>query len=203
MPHLHPFDKPCFITWRLKFTIPKSMQDNLSNYKEAYSKEIENGALDKQKFLRTNYQKRFFAAYDEEMHKLESYPDILQNDEYVSELKKIIHTQDKELYKLYCYCVMPNHVHVLLEPLQMHDGFIPLSKITQKLKGNSSYMINRLRNTSGSIWHKESYDHIVRSDDEFRRIIGYILNNPVKAGIVDNWREWKHSWLIDEFTNDY
>ncbi|MBL7086050.1 MAG: hypothetical protein ISS28_02955, partial [Candidatus Cloacimonetes bacterium] len=41
----------------------------------------------------------------------------------------------------------------------------------------------------------ENYDHYVRNREELNRIIGYILNNPVKAGLVDDYQEWKYSWL--------
>ena len=46
----------------------------------------------------------------------------------------------------------------------------------------------------GAFWHHESYDHYVR-DEELNRIIQYIVNNPVKAGMVEDWRDWKFTYL--------
>ena len=47
---------------------------------------------------------------------------------------------------------------------------------------------------SGVFWQDESYDHIVRDQAELERTIKYVLNNPVKAGLVDDWEKWK--WLL-------
>jgi len=203
LPHIHSGNMPCFITWRLKFQIPKVNMDKYNNLKELHSQELSTFAPEQQESQTQKHQKQLFAAFDDIMHNLEAYPQILKDDDNVSELKKVIHAHDKVMYKLYCYCIMPNHVHVLLEPLTIENSFTPLSKIMQTIKGSSSYNINKLRNASGSIWQKESYDHVVRSDDEFKRIIGYILNNPVKSGLVDNWHDWKHNWIADELCSDY
>jgi hypothetical protein len=43
-------------------------------------------------------------------------------------------------------------------------------------------------------WAHESYDHYVRDADEWERIVAYVLNNPVKAGYVANWREWRWNY---------
>ena len=45
-------------------------------------------------------------------------------------------------------------------------------------------------------WDAESYDHFVRDDAELARIINYVLNNPVQAGLVKDWRDWKWSWRV-------
>jgi hypothetical protein len=46
----------------------------------------------------------------------------------------------------------------------------------------------------GEFWAHESYDHYVRDADEWRRVIAYVLNIPVKAGYVDNWQAWKWNY---------
>ena len=43
---------------------------------------------------------------------------------------------------------------------------------------------------SGAFWQHESYDHVVRDEQELIRIVRYILNNPVKAGLVANWQDY-------------
>lgn len=64
----------------------------------------------------------------------------------------------------------------------------------QSLKGYTAHEANRTLNRKGQFWEAESYDHIVRDEAEFARIINYVVNNPVKAGLVNDWREWKWSW---------
>ena len=83
---------------------------------------------------------------------------------------------------------MPNHVHVLLTPQDV------LSTITQRLKGKTSKEINCLQNQLGRIfWQDESYDHWVRDEEEFFRIVDYIENNPVKAELCAKREDWPWS----------
>lgn len=50
---------------------------------------------------------------------------------------------------------------------------------------------------------EESYDHVVRDEEEFVRIIDYIVENPVKAGLVDNWTSWKYTYLSKDVQSWY
>lgn len=89
----------------------------------------------------------------------------------------------QERYLLYAWCVMPNHVHAVVHPLSDHR----LPQILHSWKSFSAHKINTLMGTEGEVWHKESYDHIIRSQAAFERTIRYVLNNPAAAGLV-NWR---------------
>ena len=93
---------------------------------------------------------------------------------------------------------MPNHVHVLLTPHAHPAGFDKtLASITQTLKRHTARQINKLLNREGSLWASESYDHVIRNDSEFSRIVSYILLNPVKANLAKNWQDWKYSWVAE------
>jgi REP element-mobilizing transposase RayT len=52
------------------------------------------------------------------------------------------------------------------------------------IKGVSSRRINQLLGTTGKVWQQESYDHIIRSDQELEEKIQYVWENPVKAGLT-------------------
>jgi len=77
------------------------------------------------------------------------------------------------------YVVMPNHVHWLLRP---HPGEA-LESILHSVKRFSASQINRHVERSGTLWQRESYDHIVRDEPEFERIRSYIEQNPKKANL--------------------
>ncbi len=62
------------------------------------------------------------------------------------------------------------------------------------LKGGTAHEANRLVGRSGAFWEHESYDHYVRDEEELERIILYVLGNPVKAGLVADWRAWPWSY---------
>jgi type I restriction enzyme R subunit len=84
---------------------------------------------------------------------------------------------DCDRYLLLGYVIMPNHVHLLVTPGPTH----PLSKILQSWKRFTAREINKARNTSGQVWQRESFDHIVRSVAQLDRFQNYLRENPVNA----------------------
>ena len=64
----------------------------------------------------------------------------------------------------------------------------------QSLKGYTARKANQLLGRSGAFWHHESYDHCVRNPTELQRTVTYVLNNPVKVGLVDEWKKWRWSY---------
>jgi REP element-mobilizing transposase RayT len=91
-------------------------------------------------------------------------------------------------YELGAYVVMSNHVHVLLLPM------ISPSRLMQSLKGAAAREANRILGRTGvPFWQPESYDHWVRSAEEWHRIAAYIENNPVTAGLVNRVEEFQWS----------
>jgi putative transposase len=85
-------------------------------------------------------------------------------------------------YECFAAIVMPDHVHVLLQP---NEG-VTLSRIMHGLKGVSAHKINLYRHTKGKIWQSESYDRIVRDGNEFDIKINYMYNNPIKKGLTED-----------------
>jgi len=86
-------------------------------------------------------------------------------------------------YLLYAWCIMPNHVHGLFRPLPGHT----VAEVLQAWKSYSAKRANQILGRSGQFWQREYYDHIVRDEEEFYRIVRYIVENPRKAGLR-NWR---------------
>ncbi|MEE9429781.1 MAG: transposase [Melioribacteraceae bacterium] len=109
-------------------------------------------------------------------------------------VKNELHKNDAKDYKLICYCIMPNHVHLIFYLLEKSRS---VSKFMQAIKRVSAYYANLELGKKGSFWQAESFDHIVRDEDELEKLIEYTLMNPVKAGLVEDWKSWKHSYLSD------
>ena len=76
--------------------------------------------------------------------------------------------------------------------------FHSLASILHSIKRHSAREANILLSRSGAFWQAESYDHYIRTDEEWDRTIQYVCNNPVKAGLVNNWREWRWTWRRTE-----
>ena len=102
--------------------------------------------------------------------------------------------QKWELYELFAWVLMANHVHVVLAPHR------PVPDITRAIKKTSARRANQLLGRVGlPFWQDESYDHWVRDDRELQRIIRYIEANPVRAGLVERIEDWFWSSAASRF----
>jgi putative transposase len=91
-------------------------------------------------------------------------------------------------YVLHAFAVMPNHVHMLATPR------VPLPKLTKSLKGIRAKRANQMLALTGSpFWQEESYDHLVRNEQEFEKIRNYIEANPVRAGLATAASDYRWS----------
>jgi REP element-mobilizing transposase RayT len=101
-----------------------------------------------------------------------------------------------EFYTLIAAIVMPDHVHLLLTPKEEYN----LSRIIRGIKGASARQLNLKMGTSGSIWQDESFDRIIRDQNELNEKMNYMLNNPVKRALTES--PWGyHGWYFNGETN--
>ena len=96
---------------------------------------------------------------------------------------------DSQRYRLLAWCVMPNHVHVLVETFA---GY-PLGKIVHAWKSFTAKQANQRLGRSGTFWMPDYHDRYIRDDNHLIAVITYIENNPVKAGLVKSAAEWAWS----------
>lgn len=102
---------------------------------------------------------------------------LLRQPSNAAEVSKSILQFNAERYDVERFVVMPNHVHVLI---QMRVG-IELRKIFREIQRFSAREINRLMSRTGDLWQGEPFDHIVRSEAQFRHLQHYIFDNPQRA----------------------
>jgi REP element-mobilizing transposase RayT len=97
-------------------------------------------------------------------------------------------------YVLHEWVVMPNHVHAIVWPMPNHL----LSDILRSWKQFTSRRAKKILNIDKErFWQPESYDHWIRGDEERARIVRYIRNNPVTAGLCARPEDWKWSSAFD------
>ena len=76
--------------------------------------------------------------------------------------------------------IMPNHVHVLVRPIMEHK----LPDILHSWKSFTAHAIAKALSRTGALWQDESFDHIVRDEDQLERFALYIAANPAKARLA-------------------
>ena len=114
-------------------------------------------------------------------------------------LESILRWKDRR-YELYAACVMPDHVHLLIEPMVERDGeggnsiFFSLSKILHSIKSFTSNQINKVERSSGPIWEGESFDRLIRSESDLQEKFNYITRNPWEAGVVTPKEDYPWVW---------
>ena len=91
---------------------------------------------------------------------------------------------------------MPNHIHLVFELL---DKEKQIGEILGSIKKYSARRSNKILNQTGHFWQTESYDRLVRDDIELYFIIKYVLLNPVNAGLIEHWNEWKGTFCRPEY----
>jgi len=185
-----------FITFRLAGSIPKTVMTRLleeANQIERMLSQLTNPQeRAKRAYLE---QRRLFGKWDAALDTNKNGPLWLSNPRIASLVAESIHYRDSEVYSLDAFCIMPNHAHLVYTPLAKPDGsYHAMSAIMHSLKLYTARQGNEVLGRKGNFWQHENYDHVVRDEAEWRRIIAYVVNNPVKAGLVQHWSEWEWTY---------
>jgi REP element-mobilizing transposase RayT len=103
---------------------------------------------------------------------------------------------DGKMFDLRVAVVMPDHVHLIFTPLVDYEAMevCSLAKIMDAIKGASSHKINKALNRKGRVWQPESFDHVLRSSESLDAKIAYLLENPVRRGLVEVWTDYRWLW---------
>jgi REP element-mobilizing transposase RayT len=88
----------------------------------------------------------------------------------------------------------PTQTDSLRYPVGLDDKESVLAVIMHSLKGYTARQCNLVLGRTGGFWQHESFDHIIRDEPELARVIKYVLNNPVKEGMVNRWPDWKWNY---------
>lgn len=204
LPHIQPKGAMIFITFRLSGSIPIKTLEAL---KESYKTQIINNQEKNYKQLKAKKQEGYFLDFDNYLDSNPNGPYHLADNEIAKLVYDSIIYRDGKDYKLVCFCIMSNHVHMIIYKLSK-----PLDKTMQELKAYTGRVANKILRqrddaenisrstaTSSKFWQAESFDRIVRNKKDMAVKINYTLNNPVKAGLINNWKEWKWSYCRPEF----
>ena len=96
-------------------------------------------------------------------------------------------------FRVLCYCLMPDHLHVILA--SGASGY-PLSKFLNIFKGRTTAIL-RQREGLNKVWQRSGFDHVIRADEDLRAVIEYILDNPVRKGMVEKANEYPYSRCLE------
>jgi len=104
-------------------------------------------------------------------------------------VENTLHYFDGQRYRLIAWCVMPNHVHTLVET---REGW-PLNRVVHSWKSFTAQKANVIVGRKGPFWFREYHDRYIRNDKHLANTIEYIENNPNAAGLVEHAAKWRFS----------
>lgn len=87
---------------------------------------------------------------------------------------------------VYVYLFMPDHIHIILSGKTEESD---IKKCLDRFKQKTGFWL--YKNKASCKWQKDYYDHVLRKEEDLETVIKYILNNPLRAGIVENWKQYK------------
>lgn len=144
--------------------------------------------------------KRQFGRMDKFLDAARYGPTWLSEPEIAELVAQAFYYFDDVRYRLDAFSILSNHAHLVLSPLAKSDGsFYALRSIMHSLKSFTANKANTiLGRSSKPFWQGESYDHVIRNEPEWQRVMMYVLNNPVNASLVESWDKWQ--WTYCKYT---
>ena len=118
----------------------------------------------------------------------------LRHPEMASQMRDALRHFDSQRYRLIAWCIMPNHVHVLMET------FAPIARIVQGWKSVTARWALAQNEKLGlgipdskHLWMRDYWDRFIRNDGHFESVVLYIHQNPVHAGLSERAEDWRWS----------
>ncbi len=111
------------------------------------------------------------------------------NDSVVKGVCRLLEdTAVEQRFQIWAYCFMPDHLHLLVEGLSEDAD---MRKFVSLFKQRTGYKFRR--NHQESLWHKNYYEHILRGDEQTKKVAEYISENPIRKGIVEEHDQYPHA----------
>jgi RecG-like helicase/REP element-mobilizing transposase RayT len=123
-------------------------------------------------------------------------------------LESLLRWKDRR-YELFAACVMPDHVHLLIEPMIERENsagkpiFFSLSKILHSIKSFTAGRINKIDNVTGVVWETESFDRMIRSESDLQEKFEYVTRNPWDASVAKPGIDYPWVWYPDVEFEDF
>ena len=194
LPHLKREGGAYFVTFRLAGTLPREVLGELKRQRERLMAQ----ALAAKRPLSWREQQELFRWYSS---RVDAHLDAGHGDCWLGGpglaglVAETLRFHNGRRFDLFAWVIMPNHVHAVLQP---RSGWT-LSKVLQGWKGYSGHVANRRLNREGQpFWQRESFDHLIRDDEDLQRCCHYTIMNPVNAGLCACPEDWRWSSLHRE-----
>ena len=169
LPHYTPNDAPYFVTFCLYGVYDRELR------------EVNEGRMK-------------FSAYDKLLDATKEGPHHLKDPRCAQIVYDKLLWLSNEVLGMLAFTIMSNHVHLMMSLKDEQD----LGDLLKLVKGSTARECNKALGLTGQpFWQSERYDRVIRWK-EHRVTFEYVVNNPVKAGVVSEWREHPWTWVNEK-----
>jgi putative transposase len=182
LPHWEVEDRPHFITIRCAGSLPLEGRKKIS---EIYASiRVTNPASSQFALL----QRQYFVTCEKYLDHTTGVRPFADAEAAKIVIAAWTNLEASHGWKIPCYAVMPNHVHFIMESSATASK--PLRDSICHFKGKVARLVNKLHGRRGPFWQTDWFDRWLRNEEEIHRVVDYIHNNPVKAGLDADWRAY-------------
>lgn len=196
IPHGFLCETPVHLIYRLKGCLPvgplKVLHEELKDQLEILKQLGDDDSMNRNRILQ-EYQMK----YDELLDAQDQEKYILRE----AKLAQIVldsweWLENQKICNRIAICIMGNHVHALISGFEGQDE-IPIGEVLKQHKSFTNHEIRKLIALNDRVWERGYFDRYVR-EGSLLEVIQYILSNPVKARLVDQWFNWRSTYLSPE-----
>jgi len=206
-PHILPQGAIFSVTFRLHDAIPAQKIQRVRERRATVLREIELDNRPNKQSRKELIEQKYYQYLDNLMQQKGDQEHLLRNATVANMVIARLEEYAEHYYHLLAYCIMSNHVHLLLDfslqcPAEWNgvapiQGYTNLPEVIRKIKGGSAFDINKALRRKGKVWAKGNYNRLIRNLTHLESEFWYILHNSQKAGIVDCWRN--HPFTYGDF----
>ncbi|MFK8161687.1 MAG: transposase [Lewinella sp.] len=198
-PHFQHIGATFSITISVHDAVPMQLLERVIKRRKIVLAEIDRNGLPDKSLRKEIIHDKFYRYLDKLLHTRRNQEHPLAEPNAVQKVVDRIWQLSEQYYEVIAYSIMSNHVHLQLDFSKQcpddWDGYsvIPeyrnLAQVIGFIKGGSAFDVNKSTGRKGKLWSKGYYDRYIRDQRHFMNEFYYILGNPEKAGLVDNWRD--------------
>lgn len=186
LPHWQPQTGTFAITFRLYGSLPKDKVNQL----------LEASKLFKDNWTLAEWDE-YFNKFDALLDRPSTGPIWLEEIPIAEVIVDALHFKNGTDYRLIAFCIMKNHVHLIIDKIKK-----PLFRILQSLKRHTARQCNELLDrVDQPFWQKESYDHLIRDHKDLIQHLNYLVYNPVLAGHIAFWEDYPFTYIHPKYSN--
>ena len=193
LPHGYLCAVPVHVVYRLEGCLPvgplRALSRDLSDQLEVL-RQLPHPPLTEIEQLQEAFLSQFDDLLDAQDQRKYLLSDQTVAQEVIQPWRKL---EEMEVCLVHVCCVMGNHVHVLLEGFAGAQEIV-VGDVLGRHKRYTQKQIRRHLNITAQIWAGGYFDRYVRPG-QFEEVLRYILTNPVKAGLVRDWRDWPNTYV--------